>query len=83
MSTQPPSNSPWLSRREREVFELIASGYSTKQVADRLSIKFRTANLYRERLYKKLKVHTVVQMVHRAYELGALSNVYPLPPRAL
>jgi DNA-binding NarL/FixJ family response regulator len=51
-----------LTRREREVFELLIRGHSNDEVATRLFISRRTAETHRQRIMNKLSAHSVVQM---------------------
>lgn len=62
-----------LSRRERHVLQLIAQGYSTKEVADILKLGVKTVDKYRSSVMKKLHVHDVVRLTHCAIRLGLLS----------
>jgi two-component system, NarL family, response regulator NreC len=43
-----------LSKREREVLELLAQGCTNRQVADVLNLSVKTAETYRARVYQKL-----------------------------
>jgi DNA-binding CsgD family transcriptional regulator len=57
-----------LSRREREVAELIAAGVPTRSIAERLSISTHTVRRHTERIFSKLGVRTRLQvaaLVHR------------------
>ena len=47
-----------LSRREREVSELLARGYSNKEIVATLGISPHTARRHTERVMAKLKVHS-------------------------
>jgi DNA-binding NarL/FixJ family response regulator len=51
-----------LTRREREVFELLIRGYSNNEVATSLFISRRTAETHRQRIMNKLSVHSLAQM---------------------
>jgi two-component system invasion response regulator UvrY len=42
-----------LSRREYQVFELIATGFSVKEIADQLAISPNTVSTYRSRILEK------------------------------
>jgi two-component system invasion response regulator UvrY len=42
-----------LSRREYQVFELIANGFSVKEIADQLAISPNTVSTYRSRILEK------------------------------
>lgn len=48
-----------LTGREREVIQLIAEGYSTKVIADRLDISIKTAETHRANVMRKLDCHSV------------------------
>src|SRR5258708_19706449 len=48
-----------LSDREREVLALIAEGRSNKEVASRLGIGVRTIETHRERIMRKLHIHSI------------------------
>jgi DNA-binding NarL/FixJ family response regulator len=62
-----------LSRREKHVLQLIAQGYSTKEVADILKISVKTADKYRAAAMRKLNVHDVVRLTHCAIRLGLVT----------
>jgi DNA-binding NarL/FixJ family response regulator len=55
-----------LTPRELEVFALIASGKSTKEVAGHLDIAVKTAETHRTNLMRKLGVRSVSQLVRFA-----------------
>lgn len=52
-----------LSPRERQVFELMILGDSSKTICDRLGLAQRTLKHYRSRVMEKMGVKTVVQLV--------------------
>jgi len=56
-----------LSKREKEVVDLIASGYSNAEIASALFISPHTVNDHTKKIYRKLDVHS-------RYELTALVN---------
>jgi DNA-binding NarL/FixJ family response regulator len=51
-----------LTRREREVFELLIRGHSNDEVATRLVISRRTVETHRQRIMNKLSAHSIAQM---------------------
>jgi DNA-binding NarL/FixJ family response regulator len=53
------SRLPLLSKREREVCARIASGLSSKEIAQALGVGLRTVDTHRERLMRKLGIYTV------------------------
>ncbi|RUO36457.1 response regulator transcription factor [Aliidiomarina sanyensis] len=79
-----------LSRRETQIFQLIATGLTVPDIAQRLFISRKTVNTFRYRLYQKLNVKGDVQLTHLAYEYGLLSPdllkrcaLYPQGTKAL
>ena len=47
-----------LAPREREILDLLAQGFSYKEIADRLNVAFATVHTYVLRIYKKLHVRS-------------------------
>lgn len=62
-----------LSERERTVFLLIAQGYSTSQIGERLHISAKTADTYRRRINDKLDTSERADYVRLALDLGLLA----------
>ena len=61
-----------LSRREREVFRLVAEGRSNKEIAGILSITPRTVETHRAHIIDKLDLHSVVEIVREAARRGVI-----------
>lgn len=61
-----------LTKREVEVFRLIAEGKSTKQLAANLGIAFRTAVCHRYRIFQKLRIHETASLVRLAVRAGVV-----------
>jgi DNA-binding NarL/FixJ family response regulator len=61
-----------LTRREREVFELLIRGCSNDEVATQLYIATRTVETHRQRIMHKLSAHSIVQMQRIAARHGGL-----------
>jgi DNA-binding NarL/FixJ family response regulator len=59
-----------LSNREREVFQLIAEGFSSKQITDALCISMSTVKTHRARIMEKLGLDSPVQLSRFAIKLG-------------
>jgi DNA-binding NarL/FixJ family response regulator len=55
-----------LTRREREVLRLIGQGATSKEVAHRLGISPKTAQVHRDNLKQKLNLHTTAALVRYA-----------------
>jgi non-specific serine/threonine protein kinase len=60
----PPAADPWapLTRREREIAELIAEGLSNREIAERLVIAKRTADSHVEHILAKLGFNSRTQI---------------------
>jgi DNA-binding NarL/FixJ family response regulator len=52
-----------LTRREREVVQLLAEGKTTKEVAGVLGMSVKTAETHRSNVMRKLNFHSVSQLV--------------------
>jgi DNA-binding NarL/FixJ family response regulator len=59
-----------LSNREREVFQLIAEGFSTKQITEILCISVSTVKSHRANIMEKLGLTSPVQLGRFAIKLG-------------
>lgn len=59
-----------LSQREREVLVMIASGRSNKEIAGDLGVSVRTVETHRERIMRKLDLHSVAALTHYAIAQG-------------
>jgi DNA-binding NarL/FixJ family response regulator len=59
-----------LTRREVEVVKLIAESYSTKQIADALTISEKTVDRHRANILEKLEMHDRVELTRYAIRRG-------------
>ena len=59
-----------LTPRERDVFEKLITGASNKEVGRRLGISPRTIEIHRARIFKKLGVKSVADLVRMGMRLG-------------
>ena len=57
-----------LTRREREVLRLIAEGATTKEIASRLNISPKTAQVHRDNLKQKLNLRSTAAIVRYAIQ---------------
>lgn len=57
-----------LTRRESEIVRLISKGYTSKEISEKLFISIKTVEAHRGKIYKKLKVKKVVELVNLAKE---------------
>lgn len=65
-----------LSRRQLEVLRMIAEGHRTRDIAKRLGLGVKTVESHRYALMKRLRVGSVVSLVHYAIRVGLI----PLEP---
>lgn len=61
-----------LSRRERQVVQLVAEGKSTKQIGELLEISAKTAEFHRGRAMDKLDIHDTAGLVRYAIREGMI-----------
>jgi two-component system, NarL family, nitrate/nitrite response regulator NarL len=61
-----------ISNREREVLIAIANGLSNKEIASRLGVGVRTVETHRERIMRKLGIHTIAGLTRFALQKGLL-----------
>jgi DNA-binding NarL/FixJ family response regulator len=52
-----------LSHREEEILQLLSQGYSTKEIADRLSVSVNTIRTHSQHIYEKLHVRSRTEAV--------------------
>jgi DNA-binding NarL/FixJ family response regulator len=62
-----------LTGREREVLVLIAEGRSNKEIATHLGIGVRTIETHRERIMRRLNLHSVASLTKFAIINGLIS----------
>jgi DNA-binding NarL/FixJ family response regulator len=61
-----------LTNREREVLQMAAEGLTSSEIAKRLSISPRTAELHRGRMMNKLGLHNQTDLILYALKRGIL-----------
>ncbi len=62
-----------LTDREREVLQLIAEGYSNREIADKLNLSVKTVGVHRTNIMEKLEIHNVTDLVKYALRKGIIS----------
>lgn len=70
---QNPIEQEKLTDREREVLQLIAEGYSNREIADKLNLSVKTIGVHRTNIMEKLEVHNVTDLVKYALRKGIIS----------
>lgn len=71
----PPEERVLLSRREQEVLELIARGFSYVEIARLQAVSVHTVQTHIKNLYSKLAVHSKNEAVFEATRLGLLPRL--------
>jgi DNA-binding NarL/FixJ family response regulator len=59
-----------LSGREREIFQMMAEGRSTREISDTLCISMSTVKAHRVNIMNKLEIENLSQLIQFAIELG-------------
>lgn len=63
-----------LSSRERQIFQLVAEGKSSKEIASSLHLSQSTVSTYRSRLMKKLGLKDLTALIRFAMETGVIDS---------
>jgi two-component system response regulator NreC len=63
-----------LTPRECEVLQLVAQGYTNREIACRLTISVRTVESHRANLMAKVNLHSRVDLVRYAAQHGLLED---------
>ena len=73
---QPRENiaSQALTSRESEVLQLIAEGFSNKQIAAELNISIKTIEKHRQSLMAKLDIHNIAGLTRHAVGAGVIES---------
>jgi DNA-binding NarL/FixJ family response regulator len=69
-SVDPPSS---LTKRERELVQLFSEGYSTSEIACRLSISVKTVATHRQHVLRKLGIGGIAELTRYALREGLTS----------
>jgi DNA-binding NarL/FixJ family response regulator len=64
---------PLLSEREKEVVRLIASGASSREIAERLHISVRTVDTHRANIMERFGVHSSAELIVSAIREGIIN----------
>lgn len=63
-----------LTSRQREILQLIAEGYTTKNIAAKLHLSEKTVEKHRASLMKQINVHDIPALVRFAIRLGLITS---------
>ncbi len=61
-----------LTNREREVFQMMVEGYSTKKIAEMLCLSLSTIKSHRSNIMAKLKMDNFSKLIQYAIHLGII-----------
>jgi len=70
---------PKLTRRELEIIVLIAAGFSSKQIAEKLYISLNTVEAHRKNIFKKLKIKNMQGIVEFAFKNSLITENTGIP----
>ena len=59
-----------LTGRQREILQLVAEGFSAKEIADQLKISHRTVEFHKAKIMEQLHLHTTIDLVKYAMAQG-------------
>ncbi|RXK83277.1 response regulator transcription factor [Filimonas effusa] len=71
MRNQTTANA-FISRREKEVLQLVAAGRTSKDIAAELFLSVRTVENHRVNILRKLEARNTAGMLRRAMEVNLL-----------
>jgi DNA-binding NarL/FixJ family response regulator len=63
-----------LTPRQREILQLVAEGLTSKEVAQRLGVSYRTVEAHRTQLMKRLDLHDLAGLVRFALRVGLIAR---------
>ncbi len=66
----PKKQSGHLTAKEKEVLQLIAEGYSSKQIAQHFTLSLNTIHVHRNNIMRKLGIHKQAELVRYALKEG-------------
>jgi two-component system response regulator NreC len=63
-----------LTPREREVLQLVAEGFTNREIGERIGIAAKTVDVHRTSLMKKLDLHSAAALTRFALRRGLISQ---------
>jgi DNA-binding NarL/FixJ family response regulator len=63
-----------LTARQREILQLVAEGFSAKEIADQLKISHRTVEFHKAKIMEQLHLHTTIDLVKYALAQGLVTS---------
>jgi DNA-binding NarL/FixJ family response regulator len=62
-----------LTSRQREVVQLIAEGYTTREIAKKLNVSVKTIDAHRTQIMDRLNIHDIASLVRYAIRMGIVN----------
>jgi DNA-binding NarL/FixJ family response regulator len=69
---EPQPRQPIITRREKEVLQLIAEGLTNAEIADKLFISVPTVNTHRKSIIEKFEVKNTASLIGKAIKTGII-----------
>jgi len=73
---RPGSGYNRLTRREQQVFRFLVEGKKVKDISDNLFISAKTIENHRGNIYKKLELHSTVELMRYAVQIGLIEKEF-------
>ncbi|MBN2374129.1 response regulator transcription factor [bacterium] len=67
-----PSSKDNLTSKEKEILQLIAEGYSSREIAGLLNTSMKTVDTHRNNIMKKLNLHRKSELIKYAIQQGII-----------
>ncbi|PHS32683.1 MAG: hypothetical protein COA95_02725 [Methylophaga sp.] len=61
-----------LTERQIKILKLVSQGFSSKEISEKLAIKYYTVTTHIKNIYTKLQVNSRTEALHEAMKLGLL-----------
>ena len=61
-----------LTRRQKDILKLVSQGFSSREIAEKLDIRYYTVTTHIKNIYNKLQVNSRTEALHEAGRLGLL-----------
>jgi DNA-binding NarL/FixJ family response regulator len=62
-----------LTAKQREILQLVAEGFSAKEIAGQLKISHRTVEFHKAKIMEQLNLHTTADLVKYAVAHGLVT----------
>ncbi|MBL7741586.1 MAG: response regulator transcription factor [Chitinophagaceae bacterium] len=69
----PQNNIPVLTRREKEILQLLSEGLTSQEIASRLFLSSYTVDTHRKNMLQKFNVHNTPSLMNVVRELGIIA----------